>query len=81
MLNTPAQGSVVRGFGGLPPVLKFLCASESLCLCVKYSSAGVRSQESGVSELELESGIDIFFIRNFNTKAQRHKGTESRVGC
>ena len=41
---------------------------------------GVRGQESVRSswslELELESGIDILFIRNFNTEAQRHRDTE-----
>ena len=37
------QYAGVRGSGvwGLAPSLKILCVSESLCLCVKYSSAEV----------------------------------------
>ena len=34
------QYAGVRGLG-LAPSLKILCVSESLCLCVKYSSAEV----------------------------------------
>ena len=40
---------------------------------------GVSSQGSGVSELELESGIDIFFMRIINAETQRRGDCEVRV--